>query len=180
MSGETFENLLAPNLPLIRRFVQSRTRIPDRAEDIVQQTLLHAFVHRNQLRAHAKFLSWISAIAMNEIRGVARRARPDVSIDALRALVSTDRSACPHHTYERVERREWLSRGLAQLNGRDRAAIELMVREVNVDEAAKILSVSRPAMKSVYFRARRRLRHALLEGLRAVQPAGYQRGRCRD
>lgn len=162
MSGETFAHLLAPHLAAIRRFVNARSRMPESTDDIVQQTLLRAFVHRHQLRSHAKFLSWVSSIALNEIRGVARRMRPDIPVDAVPGLISSDQSAYPHRVYEHLERREWLSSGLAQLNGRDRATIELMdFQELNLKEAAKILSISLAAMKSAHFRARRRLHRAL-------------------
>jgi len=165
MSGETFEDLLAPNLKTIRKFVSAKSRMPEHAEDIVQQTVLRAFVHRNQLRADTKFLGWISSIAMNEIRGVARRTRPEVSIDAIPALVSSDQSAYPLRAYERLERREWLFYGLAKLKDRDRAAIELIdFEEMNLREAAKVLSISLEAMKSTHFRARRRLHNALRTG----------------
>jgi len=55
MTGETFEALLAPNLPSMRRLVQMRMRTTDHADDVIQQTLLRAFVRRDQLRASSKF-----------------------------------------------------------------------------------------------------------------------------
>ena len=49
MSRETFVALLVPNLQAVRRLVQRRLRTSDQTEDIVQQALLRAFVHRGQL-----------------------------------------------------------------------------------------------------------------------------------
>jgi hypothetical protein len=45
--------------------VKARTRISNHAEDTLQQTLPHAFVHRNQLRSHfiEKFRSIKEAVA---------------------------------------------------------------------------------------------------------------------
>ena len=34
MTGDTFEALLAPNLPSVRRFVQTRVRTSDHADDV--------------------------------------------------------------------------------------------------------------------------------------------------
>jgi DNA-directed RNA polymerase specialized sigma24 family protein len=55
MTGDAFEALLVPNLASVRRFVQTRLRTSDHADDVIQQTLLRAFVHRDQLRASSKF-----------------------------------------------------------------------------------------------------------------------------
>jgi len=170
MSGETFADLLTPNLTAIRKLVQAKTRTPDHAEDIVQQTLLHAFVHRDQLRVHSKFKSWVSTIAMNEIRGLVRRTRPSIPLDATPFLASTDKSSCPHKSYEHRERLETLYEGLAQLNEHDRRTIDLVdLAEVRLSDAARTLSVSRSALKSAHFRARQRLSHAV-RGKRGTVP----------
>src|SRR5579863_9806676 len=81
MTGDTFEALLASNLPSVRRFVQMRMRTPDHADDVIQQTLLRAFVHRNQLRTSSKFRSWLCSIAMNEVRMFFRTGHPTVSLN---------------------------------------------------------------------------------------------------
>jgi len=162
MSGETFENLLAPTLPAIRKLVRAKIRMPDYTEDVVQQTLMHAFAHREQLRAHSKFKSWLASIAMNEIRGLVRRTRLCMPLEALPPMASSDRWACPYHVFEDGERADRLRAGLAQLNARDRDAINLMdLAEVRLTDAANALSVSRAALKSTHFRARRRLSRAV-------------------
>jgi RNA polymerase sigma-70 factor (ECF subfamily) len=163
MSGETFENLLAPTLPAIRKLVRAKLRMQDYTEDVVQQTLMHAFVHREQLREHSKFKSWLASIAMNEIRGLARRTRICVPFEALPPIASTDRSTCPFKVFEDGERTDQLHAGLAKLNARDRDAIYLMdLNEVKLTDAANALSVSQAALKSTHFRARQRLSRAVL------------------
>jgi len=158
MSGESFTDLLEPTLPAIRKFVRSKMKMSDQAEDVLQQTLLHAFAHRDQLRASSKFKSWIASIAMNEIRGLARRTRFCLPLDGLPPLIAPDQSACPHKTYERRERAERLYSGLAQLSDRDREAIQMVdFAETHVSEAATKLSVTPSALKSAHYRARRRL-----------------------
>ena len=162
MSGETFEGFLAPTLPAICKFVRARIRMPDYTEDVVQQTLMHAFAHREQLREHSKFKSWILSIAMNEIRGLARRTRICVPFEALPPMASFDRSSCPFKVFEERERADRLRAGLARLNSRDREAIHLIdLDEVKLADAANALSVSQAALKSTHFRARRRLGHAV-------------------
>jgi DNA-directed RNA polymerase specialized sigma24 family protein len=89
MSIETFGDLLAPNLEAMRRFVRRRMRTQDHVEDVVQQTLLLAFVHRHQLRAPSKFKSWLCSIAVNEIRMFLRVTRKSLSLDELPASAIT-------------------------------------------------------------------------------------------
>jgi len=162
MLEETFSDLLNPHLPAIRKLVRAKMRAQDYVDDVVQQTLLQAFTHRDQLQARAKFKSWICSIAMNEIRGLARRSRFSLPLDTPPALAAPDESACPHKAYEKRERAGRLRAGLERLNARDRRAIHLMdFAELNIGEAARSMSVSPAAMKSTHYRARLRLSRAL-------------------
>jgi RNA polymerase sigma-70 factor (ECF subfamily) len=130
----------------------------DNADDVIQQTLLQAFSHRDQLREPSKFKSWISSIAMNEIRGFVRRTKAWIPLDELPVLASFDRSTCPHRSYEQREGAERIYAAMAGLNDRDRDAIRLMdLAGVKLAEAANALSVSPSAFKSTHFRARQRL-----------------------
>ena len=107
MTGDTFETLLGPNLPSVRRFVQTRLRASDYADAIIQQTLLHAFVHRDQLRATSRFKSWLCSIAMNEVRTFFRIARPTLSLDEFPHIDSRDSEPS---TLARVVVPAWRSR----------------------------------------------------------------------
>ena len=136
--------------------------MPDYAEDVVQQALLHAFAHRDQLRAHSKFKSWIVTIALNEIRGLARRTRVCVPLEALPHLASSDESTCPYKVFEDGERVERLHAALAQLRPRERDTIHMLdLGEAKLTDAANALRVSRAALKSTHFRARQRLRRTV-------------------
>ena len=67
MTGDNFEALPARNLPSVRRFVQTRPRTSDQADDVIRQTLLPAFAQRDDLRACSKFKSCLCSIAGNEV-----------------------------------------------------------------------------------------------------------------
>ncbi|MEI9973552.1 MAG: sigma-70 family RNA polymerase sigma factor [Ignavibacteriota bacterium] len=164
MSGETFEDLLAPNLQAVRNFVSAKLRMSDHTDDVLQQTLLHAFAHRDQLRVHSKFKSWLWSIAMNEVRGFHRRARPSFPLDVLPDFASSDRLACPHARYELQESAERVNEALSKLADRDRDTIHLVdLGERKVSEAAKAMSVTTSALKSSHYRARQRLGRMLRE-----------------
>ena len=158
MSGETFSALLAPSLPSVRRFVQTRLRASDHAEGIVQQTLLRAFARRNQLRAHSKFKSWLRSIAMNEVRAFFRQDRGMISLDEFPKFDSRDGGPSPLARREQLERMGWLQTGMGKLCERDRTAIRLRDFDgMTLAETAVALNRSQSGMKSTHFRARRRL-----------------------
>jgi RNA polymerase sigma-70 factor (ECF subfamily) len=162
MTGDAFEALLAPNIPSVRRFVQTRLTTPDHADDVIQQTLLQAFVHRDQLRAVSKFRSWLCSIAMNEVRTFFRSDRPTVSLDEIPQIDCRDSGPSPLARAEQLERVEWLQTGMDRLSDRDRETIRLRDFEgMSVRETAEALELSGPAAKSTHFRARQRLAYAL-------------------
>ena len=162
MTGDAFEALLAPNLPSVRRFVQTRLRTPDHAEDVIQQTLLQAFVHRDQLRASSKFKSWLCSIAMNEVRMFFRTGRPTISLEEFPQIDSRDSGPSPLGRVEEMERLERLQAGMDRLSDRDRETIRLRdLEEMSLTETAEAFELSESAAKSTHFRARRRLASAL-------------------
>jgi RNA polymerase sigma-70 factor (ECF subfamily) len=179
MSRETFTDLLAANLPSVRRLVQTRLRTSAYADDVLQQALLRAFAHREQLRVQSKFKSWLWSIALNEIRAFLRGTRPGVSLDEFPNLELADRAPSPFAKCEQRERAEWLQAGMARLTERDRTAIRLVdLNGLSIAEAADALALSRAAVKSVHFRARQRLACAVrsapesIREYRALDPHG--------
>jgi RNA polymerase sigma-70 factor (ECF subfamily) len=186
MSEDTFMGLLAPNLRPLRKLLQARFRIPDQADDILQEALLHAFVRRDQLRLRSKFKSWLLTIVLNEMRTFFRLERGIMSLDEFPEIDPSDRAPSPLARFEQVERREWLHAGLAKLSTRDRAAIRLRDLDgLNMTETAEALAISKAAAKATHFRARKRLAYALsganrpvaIEGCRAPDRSGKQSGR---
>ena len=158
MTGETFEALLGPNLPWVRRFVQRRLRTSDHADDVIQQTLLPAFAHRDQLRASSKFRSWLCSIAMNEVRMFFRSGHRTTSLHEFPQLRSRDSGPSPLARVEEMERLEWLKAGMDRLSDRDRETIRLRDLEGrSLTETAEAFELSEAAAKSTHFRARQRL-----------------------
>jgi RNA polymerase sigma-70 factor (ECF subfamily) len=166
MQTKPFMELIEPNLRPLKRFVATAMRNPGDVDDIVQQTVLKAFVHVDQFRYDAQFNTWLRAIAMNEIRQFHR--------ERLRhALVQTDDE---EHTFEipdgresalsaweRKESAQTLRRAIARLPRTYQAVIELRyLSGLSVAETARRLSVGIGAVKTRLHRARRQLREAFL------------------
>jgi RNA polymerase sigma factor (sigma-70 family) len=70
---ETFMSMLKPRLNYLHRIATKLTRNSWDAADLVQQTLLKAFAHLEQLRFEANFTSWLTGIARNELRSFHRK-----------------------------------------------------------------------------------------------------------
>jgi RNA polymerase sigma-70 factor, ECF subfamily len=174
MTGDAFEALLAPNLPSVRRFVQTRLRTTDHADDVIQQTLLQAFAHRDQLRTNSKFKSWLCSIAMNEVHLFFRTGRPTMSLHEFPQIDSRDSGPSPLARVEELERLEWLQAGMDRLSDRDRKAIRLRDLEgMSLTETAEAFELSESAAKSTHFRARRRLAGALRSVERRRAPGKF-------
>src|SRR5580658_2854601 len=65
---EEFTELLKPNLLPLNRFVFGMVGNQFDAEDIVQETVVKAFIHFADFRAESKFKTWLMSIAVNEVR----------------------------------------------------------------------------------------------------------------
>jgi RNA polymerase sigma-70 factor (ECF subfamily) len=166
MSGETFETLLAPNVGGVRTLVRRRIR-DGHAEDVLQEILLLAFRHRDQLRVPARFKTWLWSIALNEIRTYFRRDRGMMSLEEFPSLDARDPSISPLARLEQTERRDWVRACMAKLSERDQATIRLRdIEEKSLPDAAAVLEISVPATKSAHFRARKRLERILRDRAR--------------
>jgi len=158
MSREDFERLLSPHLQWIRGFVRSRLRRTDHADDLVQQTLLRAYMCRHQLQCPSKFRGWLGTIAINEVRQFLRAARPTISLGESANFEFTDRGPSPFARYAQLEREGCLHAGMARLETRDRVAIHLVdIKGLSYSEAAGVMTVSTAAFKSTHYRALQRL-----------------------
>jgi RNA polymerase sigma factor (sigma-70 family) len=129
---------------------------------VIQQTLPRAFAHRDQLRAHSKFKSWLCSIAMNEVRMLFRKDKPTISLDEFRQIAFRDPGPSPLARVVQLERMEWLQAGMDGLSDRDRESIRLRDFDgLSLTETAEAFELSESAAKSTHFRARRRLACAL-------------------
>jgi len=75
-----FDVDLAGSLARLRIYALSLTRNGDRADDLVQQTVLKALAGRKSFRPGSNFTGWIFRIQRNEFISELRRNRPTVDI----------------------------------------------------------------------------------------------------
>jgi RNA polymerase sigma factor CnrH len=130
-------------------------RDPVEAEDAAQQTFLAAYGALLRGGRPRDSGPWLAAIARNECRRRlhARADAPFLGVPELMGAESLE---------AQVERRLWveeLARELGELPGRQREVVVLRdVYGLRASEIAAALGLSRPAVESLLFRARRRLR----------------------
>jgi RNA polymerase sigma-70 factor (ECF subfamily) len=184
-AGDTreFLELVEPFFLHLKRL--SRSMLPNAAdsEEVVQETILKALQHIDQLREAHCFKGWLFQIAVNEarlrIRGNRRsgteseaelpdEAEDSGSTNALDRI--TDKGALP---LEIVERKElWVAarRSIHALKPRYREVFVLRdLQGLGVRETAMILSISEASVHTRLHRARRHMRK-LMEP--HFQPAG--------
>ena len=159
------------------------TRIPEDAEDIVQQTFLKAFIHFHKFEGKASFYSWLTRIAINEALMFLRRARAlrEVSMDhsadhetATPRLETPDSAPNPEANYLKQEETEALSEAIGKLRAKMRTAIELReLSELSTKETARCMGVSVGAVKARVFHGRAKLHTALRR--RGIAPKRVQR-----
>jgi RNA polymerase sigma-70 factor (ECF subfamily) len=68
-------------LPRLRLYALSLTRDPDRADDLVQQTVVKSLAGRKSFQPGTNFSGWLFRIQRNEFISGLRRQRPTVNLD---------------------------------------------------------------------------------------------------
>jgi RNA polymerase sigma-70 factor (ECF subfamily) len=132
-----------------------------RAEDVVQETLLRAWRHRDALdESRGPVRPWLFTVAHHAAVDAhrARAARPTEVGDAVLAAVPSADEI--DHTLDRLV----ISEAMASLSTEHRAVlVETYYRGRSVAEAAEVLGVPAGTVKSRTFYALRALKLALVE-----------------
>jgi RNA polymerase sigma-70 factor (ECF subfamily) len=78
---DRFHADLATMLPRLRIYAMSLTHDTDRADDLVQQTVLNSLAGRQTFHPGTNFSGWLFRIERNEFISGLRRQRPTVNLD---------------------------------------------------------------------------------------------------
>jgi RNA polymerase sigma factor (sigma-70 family) len=137
-----------------------RTKAPDVAEDLTQQTFLHAVRARDRVDARGSFRAYLFGIARHRLLhhwDAQRAARGSTRDEAIADLRSS-----PSKQARRDQRSARILAALAKLPLDERLAIELTYwHELSGVEVAQVLEVPLGTVKSRIRRARVELRNAL-------------------
>lgn len=138
------------------------------AEDVLQESLLKAFLHLKNFEGRSSFSSWLTRIAINSALMLLRKKRGvEVSIDYVGDDDRSWRTWEPweHHSetpekhYAQREREELLRNAILRLPPTFREAVELRhAKGYSIREIAQALGISAAAAKSRLLRARIEIR----------------------
>lgn len=148
---------LAKMLPRLRRYAMSLTRDADRANDLVQQTVLKSLTGLESFRPGTNFPGWLFRIERNEFISGLRRQRPTVELNDTVAntlsYLPQQESSIVMHEFKKAFR---------MLASSQRKALLLTALEGSSHKSIAALSrVSVGTVKSRVSRARTKLRQIL-------------------
>ena len=150
--------LFDAHAPLVLGTCHGMLRDPHEAEDAAQQTFLSAYTALLAGTVPRDPPAWLATIARNECRTrIQQQMRRPLPVAEAYSATSD-----PADEAARAVEVESLRRALAELPGRQRSAFVL--REfsgLSYDELAVALGVTAPAVESLLFRARQRVRESL-------------------
>jgi RNA polymerase sigma-70 factor (ECF subfamily) len=140
-------------------------------EDVLQDTLLRAYMHLTSFRRSCKFSTWLTAIGVNSALMVMRqrRVRAEIygstsSLDsgAVEHQAFVDRSPGPEVVYLKRQAALFVNREVEKLPPRLRSVVNHYYRsESSLTETAKAQGISLAAAKSRLQRGKVRLRSSL-------------------
>jgi RNA polymerase sigma-70 factor, ECF subfamily len=145
-------------VPRLRGFAMSLCRNPDRADDLVQETLLRALSHIDQFRPGTSLPAWLITILQNLFRSEYRRRRREVEDED--GYYANSQMIEPSQAYG-LQAEEFPD-ALARLPANQREALALVViSELPYERVAEICRCPVGTVKSRVNRARLRLSELL-------------------
>jgi RNA polymerase sigma-70 factor, ECF subfamily len=179
-SADAFETLVRPHRGALMRVTQRLLRNREDAEDVVQTTLLKAWLNLDSFQGRSRFSSWLTRIAINSalMRMRANRRKSDLSLDEIvqaempAGVRAVEIGPGPEERYATKEVLGIVESMFGRLP-RHHAEVLWMsvIQELTGKEVAQILNVSVATVKSRLYRAR-----AILS--RSTQPMLSSRHRC--
>ena len=151
--------LIEQEIPRLRRYARALTRATDRADDLVQDTLLRALNKLHLWQPGTDLRAWLFTIMrhqyVNKVRGEAREAATvDIEHISSTLVATTD----PTARRQLVE----LDRALARLSVEHREVLLLVGLEgMDYNSVAQILDVPAGTVRSRLSRGRERLRELM-------------------
>ena len=166
--AEAFATLCQPYARRLIRNAHRITRNHEDAEDALQDAFLSAFIHIKNFDGRSSFSTWLTRIAINSALMTLRKKRSSretsIGFDELGAngvgWDVPDPSANPEKLYAQREKQRILREAICELRPTIRQAVEIQLRELSMEETARMIGVSVAAAKGRLFHGRRALRKA--------------------
>jgi RNA polymerase sigma-70 factor (ECF subfamily) len=154
-----FNRLLEEQIPRLRRYARALTRNFERADDLVQDTLMRALAKQHLWQAGTNLRAWLFTLMhnqnVNDVRHSIREGQ-NIDVDEIsNVLAATTDPTASRRLYE-------LDRALSQLALEQRQVILLVgLEEFSYEETAAILNVPVGTVRSRLSRGRDQLRRLM-------------------
>jgi len=158
-----FARLMEALAPAVYRLAVRYLGDAAEAEDVVQETFLRAYMHLWTVDPARPFWPWLVTIAVRLCIDRLRRRRERLSLEALPYAGAwfTDTAPTPEEAALQAERAARIQRLVGRLPPRERAVVVLHYWEgMDLRTLAEVLGLSLSAVKSLLYRARKRLERA--------------------
>ena len=141
------------------------------AEDILQESLMKAFINLDGFNCRSAFSTWLTRIAINSAFMLCRkrRRRLEMSIDReadigwLGELQVPDRAPNAEEYFEIAQRDHQVTVAILRLPENLRVPLQAQLADnLSIEELASVLGISVPAAKSRLMRARCRVRKTIM------------------
>ena len=154
-----FHDLVEREIPRLRRYARARTRSADRADDLVQDTLLRAIAKAHLWQPGTDLRAWLFTVMHNQhVNAVRRAMRDDSAIDIEQVSSSLVATTDPTGARQLQE----LGQALDCLPDEQREVILLVGLEgMSYETAAEVLSVPVGTVRSRLSRGRDALRRLM-------------------
>lgn len=168
-----FESLVRKHERRVFRITVAVLGNAEDAEEAMQDTFVKAYRHLSQFRGDSRFTTWLTRIAVNEALQKRKARKNAVSLDE---VPEAEVKSFPHRSYQwhedpeklygKQEIRKMVEDAIQSLPSIYRETFVLRdVEGLRAEEAAEILGLSLPAIKSRLLRARLLVREALADRL---------------
>jgi RNA polymerase sigma-70 factor, ECF subfamily len=154
-------------IPRLRRYARALTRASDRADDLVQDTLLRALTKLHLWQPGTDLRAWLFTIMHHQyVNTVRREMREAATVDVEHISSTLVATTDPTARRQLVE----LDRALARLSAEQREVLLLVGLEgMDYESVAQILNVPIGTVRSRLSRGRERLRELMGIDKRAQQ-----------
>jgi RNA polymerase sigma-70 factor (ECF subfamily) len=166
-SSEAFEEIQRIYSQRLYRTILSITRVPEDAEDALQDTFLRAFAALPKFEGRSTLYSWLTRIATNCALMILRKRRvrcevslepPNDPADNHTHFEIADNAPNPEQIYDQRQRQVRLARAIGNLEPILRTPIQIQMNHGwTVKQIGRALAVSDAAVKTRLHRARQKI-----------------------
>ena len=174
------------------RVARAVVRDDSEAEDVLQESYMHAFAALSKFRGEASLVTWLTRITLNAALGSVRKRRPTGALTTLDSISGQGEdpmilfpvvraAADPEASAARADVRRVLERAIDELPDGFRLVFVLRdIEEMSVEETASYLGIRPETVRTRLYRARRLLRKALGDTFSSAvdETFPYEGARC--